>query len=127
MRTALSGTLALLLAANGLAMLLVPQLWYQSIPSVPPTGPFNAHFVRDIGCAYLVSGWAMAWLALDPRRGAAAALAVAVFQLAHAFLHIWDLLAGRSELAYFLLDVILVILPALLMVALAWPQVRAAR
>lgn len=126
MRIALTWTLAVVLGLNGLAMLLAPELWYQSVPSVPPTGPFNPHFVRDVGCAYLVCGWALAWFALDPIRGAAAALAVAVFQLAHAFLHVWDLLAGRESLEHFLLDVVLVIVPALLMMWLAWPRDRAA-
>ena len=36
--------------ANGLWMLLAPESWYHGLPAaVPDTGPFNAHFVRDIG------------------------------------------------------------------------------
>lgn len=122
MRKPLTWTLSAILALNGLAMLLVPDTWYALVPSVPPTGPFNPHFVRDIGCAYLVCGWALAWFALDPIRGAGAALAVAVLQIAHAFLHVWDLLAGRAALGDFLLDTGLVIVPALLMLWLAWPR-----
>ena len=126
MRKPLTWTLAVILGLNGLAMLLLPETWYQSVPSVPPTGPFNPHFVRDIGLAYLVSSWALVWFARDPLRGAAAAITVAVLQIAHSFLHVWDLLAGRAALSLFLLDVVLVIIPALLMMWLAWPRERLA-
>lgn len=121
MRKTLTWILAVVLAINGLAMLLVPQTWYGLVPSVPPTGPFNPHFVRDVGCAYVVCGWALAWFALEPLRGAGAAIAAAVLQMAHAFLHVWDLLAGRAAMVFFLQDVVLVIVPALLMLWLAWP------
>ena len=126
MRKTLTWILAAVLAINGLAMLLVPQTWFGLVPSVPPTGPFNPHFVRDVGCAYVVCGWALAWFALDPLRGAGAAIAAAVLQMAHAFLHVWDLFAGRSTLNFFLQDVVLVIVPAVLMLWLAWPPSRRA-
>lgn len=53
------------LAANGLAMLIAPGDWYRAVPGVPFTGPPNLHFVRDIGCAYLVAARALASLALS--------------------------------------------------------------
>lgn len=127
MRLTLTWTLAVILAVNGLAMLLLPATWFQLVPSVPPTGPFNPHFVRDVGLAYLMCGWALVWFARDPVRGAAAAIAAAVLQIAHAFLHLWDLLAGRSELSLFALDVVLVVIPATLMMWLAWPRPVPAR
>jgi hypothetical protein len=52
--------LGLVLAANGLAMLYDPAGWYGVVPGVPDTGPLNAHFVRDIGCTYVVAGGAQA-------------------------------------------------------------------
>ena len=51
--------LGLGLVANGLVMLTVPAIWYARVPGVVDTGPFNAHFVRDIGAAYLVCGLAL--------------------------------------------------------------------
>lgn len=125
MRKALTWTVAVILGINGLAMLLLPDTWYQLVPSVPPTGPFNPHFVRDIGLAYLICSWALIWFVLDPLRGAAAAIAAAVLQIAHSFLHVWDLLAGRTTLNFFLQDCVLVILPAVLMLWLAWPRADA--
>lgn len=121
MRKTLTWILAAVLVVNGLAMLLIPHTWYGMVPSVPPTGPFNPHFVRDVGIAYVVCGWALAWFALDPLRGAGAAIAAAVLQVAHAFLHVWDVLAGRTTMNFFLQDLVLVIVPAVLMLWLAWP------
>jgi hypothetical protein len=52
MRGILAWILGLSLAANGVIMLAVPAAWYTAVPGVPATGPFNPHFVRDIGVAY---------------------------------------------------------------------------
>jgi hypothetical protein len=41
------------LVANGVMMLAAAAGWYGAVPGVPDTGPFNPHFVRDIGAAYL--------------------------------------------------------------------------
>ena len=97
MRRGLLLCVAALMAVNGLAMLVWPQIWYQIMPTVPYTGPFNGHFVRDIGCAYLTSAGAMAWYALDPARARPAALTGIAFLLAHAGVHVWDTLAGRCS------------------------------
>lgn len=73
MRVALAIGLGLLLAANGFLMLADPAQWYAIVPGVPETGPFNPHFVRDIGAAYVVTVVAIAWLARSSgraRRGA---------------------------------------------------------
>jgi len=39
----------LFLFGNGLFMLVVPSAWYHFVPGVTHTGPFNQHFIRDIG------------------------------------------------------------------------------
>ncbi len=44
--------------ANGLFMLASPADWYFSVPGVTTTGPFNQHFVRDIGLIFLFVGTA---------------------------------------------------------------------
>jgi hypothetical protein len=48
--------LALLLAANGVAMFVDPPAWYAAVPGVANTGPLNHHFVRDLGVAYFAAG-----------------------------------------------------------------------
>ena len=45
---------AIAYALNGLFMLAEPRLWYDTIPGIPMLGPYNTHFVRDVGILYLV-------------------------------------------------------------------------
>lgn len=123
MRAALIWTLDLALIANGAFMLAVPQTWYAVVPSVADTGPFNAHFVRDIGCAYLVAGAGLLWFCVDTR-ARPAALAGGAFLALHALVHLWDAVAGRESLIHFLEDVPVVILPSLLILRLARPRSR---
>jgi uncharacterized protein YjeT (DUF2065 family) len=100
--------------ANGLMMLVVPELWYHTIPGVIDTGPFNAHFVRDIGIAYLVCGAAFGWLLRDFARAWPAALGAAVFQLLHGGLHIVEVLLGTQSVEHLLVDALAVlVLPTL--------------
>lgn len=119
--------LALGLGGNGLFMLLAPEAWYHTLPTVPATGPFNAHFVRDIGAAYLVAGGALAWLALGRAGGSAAALTGGAFLGLHALVHLWDAAAGRASLAHLAQDFALVILVPALVLWLAWPRSPAHR
>lgn len=113
MRVIIAWILGIALAINGLAMLGWPEDWYQLMPGVPDTGPFNPHFVRDIGCAYLAAGAALIWFALRPA-GRPAALIGAAFLGLHALVHLWDALAGREHVHNLLVDLPSVFLPPLL-------------
>jgi len=105
---------AAVFTANGLMMLVVPELWYHIIPGVIDTGPFNAHFVRDIGIAYLVSGAAFGWLLRDFDRAWPAAVGAAIFQLLHGGLHIVEVLLGTQSVTHLLVDApAVLVLPAL--------------
>ena len=53
MRRLIATILAIVTGANGLAMLLAGPSWYQAVPGVSETGPYNPHFVQDIGAAFL--------------------------------------------------------------------------
>ena len=44
------------LAANGMFMLAKPANWYFAVPGVTTTGPFNQHFLRDIGLIFVLIG-----------------------------------------------------------------------
>ncbi|WP_375548668.1 hypothetical protein ABWI01_13485 [Oceanicaulis alexandrii] len=60
---------ALILIATGAAMLLNGPLWYELTPGVTMTGPYNPHFVLDIGFAFLTSGAVLgigAWMGARP-------------------------------------------------------------
>jgi hypothetical protein len=102
--------LALALAANGGFMLAAPAPWYAMIPGVADTGPLNAHFIRDIGAAYLVAGGGLSAFLLD-RRARPAALAACVFLSLHALVHLWDAAEGRESLVHLARDLPMVIAP----------------
>jgi hypothetical protein len=102
-------------SANGVIMLAAPA----AVPGVPATGPFNAHFVRDIGVAYLVAGMALAAFACD-RAARPAALAGAALLALHAHVHLGEATAGREAAPLF--DVLLVFVPAVLAIWIAWPH-----
>lgn len=121
MRTIAAWVVGVGLAANGLIMLAIPSDWYVAVPGVPGTGPFNAHFVRDIGCAYVVAGVALGWGAASPA-ARPAAVAAATFLTLHALVHLWDAAAGREHAHQVLLDFPTVFLPPLIAVSIVWPR-----
>jgi hypothetical protein len=117
--------LAFTMGGNGLVMLAAGRWWYGAVAGVPETGPFNPHFVKDIGVAYLVVGAGFAWLALRRSpiaRGAA--LAGAVFLGLHGVIHITEAFGAPAALADLVRDFPGVYLPALLAawVAAAYPD-----
>ncbi|MGQ0701032.1 MAG: hypothetical protein ACT4PZ_22670 [Panacagrimonas sp.] len=126
MRKLLTWILVVILGANGFFMLLAPEAWYHFIPTVPYTGPFNPHFVRDVGCAYLLCALAMLWLARSPAEARTAALGATAFLGMHAAVHVWDALAGRATLQHVLSDIPAVFLVPALMFWVAWPRTQEA-
>ncbi len=116
---------ALLTAANALWMLVDPQRWYHDLPAgVPDTGPYNEHFVRDIGCAFGTMAVALFWAALRPRWRPPLVTIAALFATAHAGLHVFDTARGFLDSHHLLLDFPGVYLPALLLVPLAILSLR---
>ena len=121
MRKRVSLILGALLAVNGLLMLLVPAVWYARTPGVVDTGPLNLHFVRDIGCAYLVAGAALVWVGLDSHAWGAGAVGAAFLAL-HAGVHLWDTVSGRESWSQLLIDLLPVFGPAILAMWIIWPS-----
>lgn len=106
-------------ALNGAFMLIDGARWYDSVPGLPHTGPYNPHFVADIGAAYLVASFALIARAWRPRYWPAA-VAGAAFMVAHALIHVADLTMERS--GNWRVDVFLVIIPAALAAWAALPD-----
>ena len=121
------GVLALLNAANAVWMLAAPEHWYHELPAdVPASGPFNAHFVRDIGCAFVVVAAAYAWAALRRAHRFAFAALAALFLVAHAALHVFDSVRGYLPAGHWHDDVALVYAPAILALAVTVALARSA-
>ena len=106
-------------ALNGVFMLADGARWYDSVPGLAHTGPFNPHFVADIGAAYLVASLALIARAWRARYWPAAA-AGAGFMVAHALIHVADLTMQRSGDPR--VDIGLVIIPAALAMWAALPE-----
>ena len=111
--------------ANGIFMLVKPLDWYVFVPTVVTTGPPNAHFIRDIGLAYVGSGLILLYAAADPARRWRAAIVGGLWLTLHGLLHIYEVAAGICGPATFWADAPAVIgQPALVIAALAILKAR---
>ena len=109
--------LGIAMIANALWMLAGPMHWYQELPAaVPDTGPFNPHFVRDIGCAFLTAGVGLIWAAVSERYRLPLAVMSTAFLGTHGLLHVYDTARGYLGSDHWQLDFAGVYLPAILMI-----------
>ena len=115
-------------AANAVWMLASPLSWYNDLPAaVPDTGPFNPHFVRDIGIAFVTMSVAFAWAAFEPRWRTPLVVVATVFMAGHALLHFVDTVRGELDADHWLLDAPGVYLPAIVLVPIALRMLRSER
>jgi hypothetical protein len=123
--TMLAIVLGLGMFGNGLFMLIDPANWYFAVPGVTTTGPFNQHFLRDIGLIFLLVGGAFIWGAR--RIGLRAALwsAGALWLAGHALFHLWEVAVGICGPDALARDFPAVSLPAIIALSLAgWAAMR---
>lgn len=119
------GFLGVLFGLNGVAMLLQPYGWFGAVPGVIETGPFNDHFVRDVGATYLACAVGLAFGAWNPARYAGAVTVAATFQGVHALIHLITPFCGKAVPWPLLArDFPGVILPALLTIWIAVVALR---
>lgn len=113
------------LIANALWMLAGPMHWYEELPAaVPDTGPFNPHFVRDIGCAFLTAGAALVWAARSTLYRWPLAASGTFFLFTHALLHVYDTSVGNLPSTHWELDFVGVYLPVII---LGWVMTKIPR
>ncbi|MFE8597777.1 hypothetical protein [Archangium violaceum] len=112
------------LLANGIYMLVSPGSWYLAVPGVITTGPFNQHFLRDIGFIFLLLG--LAFLTGASRPDARSILwSTATFWLCgHALFHLWEVGVGICGPSAIPRDFPAVTLPAIIGVVLSMWSVR---
>ena len=119
MRRSLAALTALPNVANGLWMLFASQSWYATVPGVTHTGPFNPHFVQDIGVAFLVAGLGLAARSWRPALWPAAVTGAA-FLAAHGLIHLADIFKGHVESPT--LDIAAVVTPAIIALYASLPD-----
>jgi hypothetical protein len=114
------------LAPTALTMIWAPLLWYDWFPGVAERGAFNAHFVRDLGCAFLVAALSFLWAVKAHARAQSAVIASAGFLVLHALVHAGEAAAGAHHMTGRLLaaDLALVYAPTTLAV---WAALRLGR
>ncbi len=115
------GSAALLgvaLGANGIVMLVWPEYWYVAVPGVTSTGPFNQHFLRDIGLIFVFVGGAFLTGVVRPHLRILLWAASSIWLLGHALFHFWEVTVGICSAPDLVRDFPDVTLPALVAVAL---------
>ena len=112
--------------ANGAAMLIAPMSWYDTVPGVVGTGPFNHHFILDVGLAFIASGGLLALGARTATSAASFAAAGATWPILHALIHVagWFTAGFPSEPRLIFTDAVGVVALALLGGLLAWFRLK---
>jgi hypothetical protein len=112
--------------ANGIYMLGMAEHWYHHLPAeIPDTGPFNGHFIRDIGLAYTISGLGFIWSAIYLAKCRIVHMGNTLFLSGHAALHVVDIVSERLPLDHVLHDALGVFVPGIIMLVLCIPSVWA--
>lgn len=117
---ALAALLALLYAGNGALMLWDPFRWYAATPGVMDTGPFNFHFVTDIGLIYLAGAVGFAAWAARPALGWGMLAIAALWPALHAGFHLIMMLRHASHGLGLMTELLGVCLPGLVGLLVAW-------
>lgn len=114
-------TLGILALANGFYMLYSPAGWYFAVPGVTTTGPFNQHFIRDIGLIFLFMGMAFLVGSRRPQYRVVLWSTATLWLWAHALFHFWEVAVGICGPDALARDFPAVTLPAILCTLLvAW-------
>lgn len=111
--------LGIVMAANGIVMLLIPFAWYKAVPGGMETGPFNQHLVRDIALLYGLIGTAFVVGAFNPRVRLVCWGASAGWLTGHAAFHFWEVASGICGPSAITRDFAAVTLPAVIGVGLS--------
>jgi uncharacterized protein YjeT (DUF2065 family) len=122
---ALAVLLGFALEANGIFMLVAPESWYFAVPGVTTTGPFNQHFLRDIGLIFLFLGTAFLIGVARPNLRTPFWGAASLWLAGHALFHFWEVAVGICSASVIPRDFPAVTLPAIIGLSLtAWAIVQ---
>ena len=123
----IAALLGVALIANGVFMLVALADWYVAVPGVTATGPFNQHFLRDIGLIFLLLGGAFLVGAAQPHLRVALWAAPSIWLTGHALFHLWEVAVGICSLSVIPRDFPAVTLPAIIGTALTFWAIHQSR
>lgn len=93
--------------ANAAWMLINPPHWYLNLPAnIPGSGPLNEHFVRDIGCIFLLIGVALLVGTFVRSMRVPSMVLATAYSLLHAIVHVYDSARGLFEPGHWRVDVV---------------------
>jgi uncharacterized protein YjeT (DUF2065 family) len=115
------------LSVNGVFMIVAPETWYELVPGVTDTGPFNQHFIRDIGIIQLFLGVAFGVGLIRTELRVGLWTAATLWLIAHAVFHLWEVAVGICSQSVILRDFPAVTLPAIIGVVLTFRAVNSSR
>jgi hypothetical protein len=118
--TGAAAVMGILAVANGVFMLASPNRWYIAVPGVTSTGPFNQHFIRDIGLIYLLIGAMLMAGAATPRCRVLLWAVPTSWLCGHALFHFWEVAAGISGHSAMARDFSPVTLPGIIGLLITW-------
>ena len=98
-------------------MLVSPAAWYFAVPGVTTTGPFNQHFLRDIGLIFVLIGLAFLVGIARPAMRVMLWGAAALWLAGHALFHFWEVAVGICGPSALARDFPAVTLPAIIAAA----------
>jgi hypothetical protein len=119
--------LGVALGANGTFMLVAPNEWYLAVPGVTSTGPFNQHFLRDIGLIFVLLSGAFLLGAARPQFRVVLWGAASIWLLGHALFHLWEVAVGICSPSVIPRDFPAVTLPAIIGILLTFWAIRQSR
>lgn len=117
---AVGAVLGIGLAANGAYMLASPANWYFAVPGVTTTGPFNQHFLRDIGLIFVLLGLLFVGGAARPAWRVPFWGLSAIWLSGHALFHVWEVMVGICGPSALARDFPDVSLPAMIAILLTF-------
>lgn len=118
---AIAVALGVVAIANGIFMLVAPENWYFAVPGVTTTGPFNQHFVRDIGLVFVFIGAAFLLGVARADLRIVFWAAPSLWLAGHALFHFWEVAVGICSASVIPRDFPAVTLPAILGLSItAW-------
>ncbi len=119
--------LGIALGANGVFMLVSPEAWYLAVPGVTDTGPFNQHFLRDIGLIFVLRVGGFLAGAARPQHRVLLWAAPTIWLSGHARFHFWEVAVGICSPSVLPRDFPAVTLPAIIGLGLTFWAICHAR